>query len=166
MHSAGDVRLTEPIVFLDFDGPMIPTRAMLLPENRSGGYQRCPRFDPCGAHLVNILLARTKANLVISSTWRIRSRPVIEAILAHNNIDPNLLHTDWDTPRLFQRSRLQEIMAWITVHSEVTHWVALDDDDSIRNHPNGVHMGMDDGFLMAHYFKATALLGFPEKIVL
>jgi hypothetical protein len=112
------------VIFLDFDGPMIPMRAYCLPD------QTAPvsRFDPCAVSMLNRLIGFSGAQIVISSTWGREGYETICEVLGRNGIDPALLHKDWVTPRKMSSSRTMECKWWLNDHPEVTHYVAIDDE--------------------------------------
>lgn len=149
------------ILFLDFDGPMMPGRSYLLPEN----YRRLvTRFDPVASAMVQRLLEDADARLVISSTWRAHGRDVIAGMLLNNQIDSSRLHEDWRTSHhRMSASRASEIQEWLARHPETTHWVALDDD--VTPEPGGVKCSFVDGLLDKHYRMAQELLGVAQMVV-
>lgn len=142
------------IIFLDFDGPIIPARTLALSE----------QYDtPCATSgsLVNRCLERADAQLVISSSWRYNGYKVCCEILKAARIDPTRLHVDWETPQLhsFSRSREDEIHQWTLKHG-VTHYVAIDDLplDKLPG-VHRVHVTSENGFLLEHYLETCKKLG-------
>jgi HAD domain in Swiss Army Knife RNA repair proteins len=112
-------------ILLDFDGPMIPMRAYCLP-NQTNPFSM---FDPVAAGMINRLIKFSGAKLVISSTWRYQGYVAICEVLSKNGIDPAHLHEDWRTQHSVGSStRTQECVQWIKDHPEVTHHVAIDDE--------------------------------------
>lgn len=151
------------IIFLDIDGPMLPGRAYVLPENN----KVMPRsFDKIAVHSVLALLTRAPAKLVISSTWATMGRETFSEVLTENGIDPAFLHDDWMTPRKMSSSRATEIKWWLEEHPEVTHWVALDDDPTVYSlRPNGIQCHFNDGLLTGHFDQAKAVLDIPGGLI-
>jgi hypothetical protein len=143
------------VVFLDIDGPMIPGRAYCLPENHG---KLVTRFDPVAVAMVLRLLHLAPAKLVISSTWRKHGRERMAADLVRNGICPSLLHEDWTTGdhRDGPFGRTLEILSWLDRHQEVTHYVAVDDEEVKLN---SVKCSMEDGLLKSHFKTAGQLLG-------
>lgn len=155
------------IIFLDVDGPMLPTRAYFLRANRSNNPYERQQFDPCAVAMVNVLLKASGAKLVISSTWAVNhqlgGKEKFSKVMVANGLNPADLHDDWMTPRKFSSSRGLEIRWWLAEHPETTHWAALDDDPSIRRMSGAVFCTMDDGLQMEHFQKARHLLGLPDQ---
>lgn len=140
--------MASPILFIDFDGPLFSSRAMMLPENqinsvkpddlpeqidRMAGYWR---MDPCAVAMLNKIIEITNAVVVISSSWKgIVDKDGIEKLFELNGLNATI-HEDWYTPMVsFQHRRAEEILAWIEDHPEVDKWIAIDDDKSIGRFP-------------------------------
>lgn len=116
---------TSHVIFLDIDGPMIPTRAYYLP----GQTAIVSLFDPCASSMLsNLLEQRDDIRIVISSTHGQHGKQHIIDLFELNELDPNKLHTDWITPRKMSSYRSLEIAWWLSDHPEVTNWVAIDDE--------------------------------------
>lgn len=145
------------IIFLDFDGPMIPGRSYILPGNRKTGHV-VTQFDPIAAMWVEALLRVSGAKLVISSTWRRMGQNAIRSLLLMNNIDPSHLHEEWCTPqRVLRRSK--EIEAWLASHPEVTHYAAIDDDIAQGELEGGVPISFQNGILREDVDRIASVLG-------
>lgn len=142
------------VVFLDFDGPIIPTRSFVLSPTQM-------LDQPCATSgsLVNEALKRTDAKLVISSTWRYDGLKVCQNVLRAAKVDIERLHADWETKHFYGQSREDEIHDWVTRH-EIEEYIAID-DMPLEKLPNShkVHVTTQDGFLLAHYEQACKKLG-------
>jgi len=149
---------THKVLFLDFDGPMIPRRAFYLP----GQTYRPSKFDPVAVALLNDVLKKTGAKLVISSTWGRLGTETVKPTLEENGISWELVHEDWVTPRTFTSTRVQEIETWLSYHREITHWASLDDENLDLEGKN-VHVTFDDGMMLHHYEKLLELLEIIEE---
>jgi hypothetical protein len=155
-----------PVIFLDFDGPLFSSRAMLLSENDVGskkpdnlpsmidvmaGYWK---MDPCAVAMLNKIVQITNAEAVISSSWRgLCEKEDIEKLFEINGLDIQL-HQDWETPNVsIQMRRGEEILAWVEDHPEVDKWVAIDDDKVIGqfNPKHKVLVSSFDGILYKDY---------------
>jgi hypothetical protein len=115
------------ILFLDIDGPMIPQRAYLLPENFR---KICRRFDPIAVAMINHLTDRG-VKVVLSSTWRKEFDSCsFRAIMSANGMNcSSLFHPDWRTGDV--NDRRQEIAMWITEHLDDIDRFAILDDESV-----------------------------------
>ena len=119
------------IVFLDFDGVLNSSRYIAWDEALFTSSQ----IDPQAVALVNELLVRTDAKVVVSSSWRlIHTDEALSALLTERGFTGELVGT---TPRLHRtgegipRGRGDEIRAWLDEQRErVEGFVVLDDDDS------------------------------------
>tara|TARA_R100001244_G_scaffold25113_5_gene25723 strand:- start:9333 stop:9815 length:483 start_codon:yes stop_codon:yes gene_type:complete len=148
------------VLFLDFDGPIIPGRAWLL-NNHPGGLWE----EPCKTSgvLVNEVLHRADAKLVISSTWRkTGGLDGCKDLLYKAGIDLTRLHDDWATIALNSSEghvRSMEILEWVSRH-DVESFIAIDDME-LRGLPdeNRVKCTTADGVLMDHFVEACNKLG-------
>jgi hypothetical protein len=138
------------ILFLDFDGPMIPHRSKILPGNNASGFWPS-QFDPVTSCWLEAILQASGARLVISSTWRREGRDFIERMLAVNCISPGHLHEDWSTARI-NRVRDEEIREWLSRHNDVDDFIVIDDEESISSFgDHAVLVDYDDGMRMSHF---------------
>ena len=113
------------IVFLDIDGVLNGHEWI----HRQGGR----RINPKPASHLNILLARTGAKVVISSTWRSwvnRGWMTVEgfgAMLRSHGIDAEVVDV---LPRGTTSERDHQIRDWVRQHKdEIESYVAIDDLD-------------------------------------
>jgi len=143
----------EKVLFLDFDGPMIPRRAYYLPKQTL----IVSKFDPVAVALLNSVLDETGAKLVISSTWGKQGKDIVKPTLEENGISWNRVHEDWVTPRKFSSTREMEIKMWLDKHRDITHWASLD-DENLELDGRNVKVSFDDGVQMCHYHKLLELL--------
>lgn len=143
------------VVFLDIDGPMIPVKAYMLP----GQTTSATIFDPCATSLLLRILEASGAKIVISSTHGKRGKEHIGRVFAQNGIDLSHLHNDWVTPRKMSSARIHEIQWWLDAHPEVTHYVAIDDEQlDINWIPNSVQCDAYEGFSFRNYLECLLFL--------
>lgn len=143
------------VIFLDIDGPMIPVRAMYLPQQTLVASV----FDPCAVALLNRLLLFSEAKLVISSTWRHKGKDPCVQVLEKNGINPAVLHEHWDTPRKMSSTRTEEIRMWLDRHPEVKHYVAIDDEQlDFELLPSAVQCDAHEGFSWRNYLECCVHL--------
>lgn len=137
-------KMRERVLFLDFDGPMIPMRAWPIQGDR--GYDT---FDPVAAATVKRVLDSAGAKIVVSSSWRISGYDVVVDVMERAGLDRSYLHDDWKTeciasgPTLLRK---KEIALWLSKHPEVQDYVILDDEDV--GLPNQVKVTFEDGLTM------------------
>jgi hypothetical protein len=144
------------VVFLDFDGPIIPTRAFAMNPGMSFK-------EPCrtSGSLINEVLKRTDAHLVISSTWRRYGFQECATVLKKAGIDLERLGDDWKTESLHHLSREDEITKWMEKHAPPgSDFIAIDDMplDKLES-KHRVQCTTNDGFLFEHYLEACEKLG-------
>lgn len=148
-------------IFVDVDGPMIPARAMFLP-GQTGIYSV---FDPCATSMLLQLLDKSGAKIVISSTWGSQGYNKIVELFEKNGINRSYLHDDWRTPRKMSSYRCHEIAWWLDNHPEITHYVAIEDEDLEPAFvPNAVKCDTYEGFSFRNYKECTAFLGIEGQI--
>lgn len=147
------------VIFLDVDGPMIPVRAYFLPNQT----KPASVFDPCAASMLNKLIIESGAKIVISSTWGMFGKQRCVELLRDNGIDPSHLHKDWITPRKMSSARFHEIKWWLADHPEVTHYVAIDDENlNMEFVPNAVLCDGQEGFSFRNYLECKLYLDIPS----
>lgn len=145
------------ILFIDVDGPLIPSRALFL-ENQGKllNLGVADTFDPVAVSVINTVLKETKCQFVISSTWRIKRLEVCKNLFTLNKINFDHIHSDWETPMKFSSSRSDEIRMWLDKHLEIEKYAIL--DDAKVDLPNIVRVSTEDGMQMRHYNKLIELL--------
>jgi hypothetical protein len=148
------------ILFLDVDGVLNSAEWMqTLKEgeeaNRiygSGDQWWIDMINPAGVELLNEIVERTGAKVVISSTWRLRHAPadmqrLLEARGFTGEVIDRTPHSGetkvqredgtWFGPKMsLHPQRGDEIKYWLHLHPEVTEFAVLDDDsdmDAVRD---------------------------------
>ena len=139
--------MTDKVLFLDIDGPMIPGRSWVIQPQTLW-----TKFDPIAVATVVALLDKVGAKLVISSTWRVKGYERMVEALEDNGIDGSYLHEDWQTIRwtetAFLDHRADEIREWLSRHPEITKFAVIDDGDLPIE--NLIRVTFPDGLLMSH----------------
>ena len=130
------------VIFLDFDGVLLTDQSARQQVDQGltvDNYLRTVVFDTACVQNLLELIDQSSASVVLSTSWAMGTAwSEISTCLMRNGVDPSLVW-EWDdpsdrnymTPRRFNSSRAHEIQSWISLHAEVEHWVALDDDISI-----------------------------------
>ena len=133
------------VVFLDFDGPIFPTKVFVLPENNGKEsaevcaelnlhpYVTYWKADPISIAMLNKLYEMYPYDLVISSSWAdewLHGKEQIEGVLIKNELKYNL-HSTWRTPRDRYDQRHEQIAHWLKLHPEYgDNYIILDDTGS------------------------------------
>ena len=151
--------MANKVIFLDFDGPMIPIRAYWLPNQT----KPASVFDPVAVSLLNKLVRDSGAKIVISSSWRgvgdDESKEKVFETLVMNGVATSFVHEDWATPWKFSSERVHEIPMWLNDHPEVTHYVAIDDIHlDVEAVPFAVRSSSYEGFSLRNYLESRIIL--------
>jgi hypothetical protein len=105
---------------------------------------RFDNFDIKAIKILNEILEQTGAEIVVSSDWRLHanleelgeyytSKGIIKKPIAVTDMFKDLYPSEWNGGFRFRADleleRSMEIQHWVDTHSEITHWVAIDDLD-------------------------------------
>lgn len=158
------------VIFLDMDGVLNNRNSMALcgifgigPDHNHGD-----TVDPTCVKLLECLVAVSGAKIVISSSWRGRSKEDTLSVKRAFEFAgcPELWEMVIDvTPIHRDRFRGREIDAWLAAHKEVTHFVVIDDNSfDITQKDNFVHTKTEFGLQFEHIEKAWHILGGPKDM--
>lgn len=180
--------MTEKILFVDIDGPLIPGRSYFLDQqpikNKLADYQfeDQKRFefyvdkfglqmtmDPIAVAMVNDILKQTNASIVVHSTWSyLFNEKDVKKVLEVNGIH-GPYHEDWTTPKDPNTRREHQVKLWLDKHPEVDMYAILDDSDIFENYQYAmghfVKVDFHEGFTMQHYIKTMLMLGGRQAVV-
>jgi hypothetical protein len=155
------------VIFLDHDGVicLLPNWGSrqkklenVIDKKTASADIKFDDFYPDAVTVLNRILSKTDAEIVISSDWKLYAplediqemyleRGVIKAPIGytdelnHSWIDEGFV-PEWfnfQMPKAYEMARYYEITKWLNDHQEaVTHWVAIDDMDLMKeyNQPN------------------------------
>jgi len=153
------------VVFLDFDGPIIPMASHQPPYRIPGsGAQALP----CCVDQLNKITDATGAVIVVSSTWRADGLMKTRERLHKWGIKADCIaitpHMDERDPKSglwISHPRGQEIQKWLDEYDreEVEAFVILDDDSDMEHlMPYLVQTPFETGITEDHTAQAVALL--------
>ena len=111
------------ILFLDIDGPMIPYRAVYLPNQT----RVMTIFDPIAVAMINSLCKKRGLKIVIHSTWiNVIGQEETLKHCVEQGIDKEYFHED---PYCSDKInwRYSRIAEWLERHPEVSKYVIVDD---------------------------------------
>ena len=153
------------IIFLDIDG-VIQSPRYCVAIDETGWLSA---FEPAAMHMVQRLALDAKAQIVISSSWRIgatdRQLKQLFRCCGFKQIATSF-HGDWQTKQIngFSSKRGHEIAEWLSRHPEVERYVILDDDSDMlpEQAESFVHTDSHNGMLLQHYDAARKILGLDE----
>lgn len=148
------------IIFLDFDGPLTNRRTYYAydrPKNR----QMWTTADPVMINYLNHVCKNLKAEVVISSTWRLTSLTPTKLSAKSSLISwgfTGTFHEDFATPYSKDGSRGKEIEGWLLDHPDTVHFCSID-DCVLEEHLNPVYADPEDGVSSSEMKKMRYLLG-------
>ena len=170
-----------PVIFLDIDGALLPTRARALPGNQAA-IERILRgerprriedfpqaFDPVAVALLNRLADRADAHFVISSNWCTGGdqepdrAEKVRALLIQNGVAAERFHDDFVTPRTFRSEKPRELQLWLDEHPEVWNWITIEDD--YWSDDRCIPCLYEDGLSTDVYHKACLALGVQDPVM-
>jgi len=133
------------VIFLDFDGPIFPSKVFVLPENSGTiAKEACKELnlhpfvtywkaDPISIAMLNRLFSLQPYDLVISSSWAddwLHQKEQIVGVLDKNELQYNL-HETWKTPRDKYDHRHEQIAHWLELNPKYgDNYIILDDTSS------------------------------------
>ena len=102
---------------------------------------RFDNFDQKAVKVLNSILEKTGAEIVVSSDWRFHanleelgnyyeSQGIIKRPIGVTDMFKDLFPKEWSGLRFradLELERSMEINHWVEHHPEITHWVAIDD---------------------------------------
>ena len=152
------------IIFIDIDGPLLPTRQWYTKENSKilsdakGFYnviasnfelKRNVRFDPVAVWMFNMWAKYSNALGVLSTNWMNHtSVEEMKELFKSNNLQIEL-HRDPITPKRMSSYRCNEIQWWIDEYAdEIDKYIAVDDEWGM-NPKQLATIGNEDYALMA-----------------
>ena len=105
------------------------------------------------------LVDEFSAKIVISSTWRFGAVQLLNNELKKSGMI-KYLHKDWKTPQLYPSHKGKEIKSWLDLHTDISEYVILDDDESILDDqkPRFVKTDLINGMQEEHYEQAREIL--------
>lgn len=134
------------IIFLDIDGVLITRKSPNMTTPDHSCVQR-----------LNYLLAKTGANIVLSSTWRKAGYDKMKNVLGEWGVIVDLFDV---TPDLSQRresgviggvERGDEIAKWLSLHPNIDQFVILDDERDMGDLlPHLVQTDFEEGLTLWH----------------
>lgn len=136
------------VIFLDFDGVLNPTHYMMclgkMWRESNGLIKSQDEFGHLFFHqnidALDHILENTDAKIVVSSTWRMSGKKVIEDLFRDRGmkkawslfLDITPDHAQPQPNGLWlSDERGAEIQAWLDAHPEVTNYVIIDDNSDM-----------------------------------
>jgi len=172
------------VVFLDIDGVLVPQHAKKYTNGSQERDQFGLLFNGYCVDNLEWLCRESDAKVVISSTWRLDRMPdwtpekglrQMQQLFRHRCVDVDIIGVTPDVARLIDNGPLagllweaaergHEIQDWLNAHSEVTHYVILDDHSDMLSTqaPHFVLCKASNGFTWENCKEAMTVLELPE----
>jgi hypothetical protein len=160
------------ILFLDVDGPLIPSGMYLI--NRMASFQRL--CSPIAVAVVNRLCKESGAKIVMNSSHN--NDDALLTDLIREGIEGDYFHKEWRTvfPAVVNGlrrdpPRFQAIQKWISENSNVgVDWICFDDYKFISDgHPDAnrlIYVDFDHGIHPGHYNEAAQIWNVKGILIL
>jgi hypothetical protein len=160
--------ISNKVIFLDIDGVLCTLRSHFAHQNRGGLNDA---WDQTCALMIARLCKDNGAAIVISSSWRIMRRQILEYYLSMHSLCDYLYgevrhgnlysqqSEDFMTKRL-DSDRGHEIADWLANHPNVNQYIILDDDADMlpEQMPFLIKCDPYEGFGAMNFCKAEDLL--------
>jgi hypothetical protein len=118
-------------------------RKLSMSSNEIPTQYRFDNFDKGAIKILNEILEETGAEIIVSSDWRFHanleelgeyylSQGIIKKPIGVTDMFKDIFPKEWSGLRFraeLELERSMEIQHWVDNHSEITHWVAVDDLD-------------------------------------
>ena len=148
--------MARPIIFLDIDGVLCTQRSCVA---QRGLMQT---LDPVGIKMLELLIQDFKAQIVLSSTWRLHHDQVsMTAILQNAGMKEVPWHQNWKTDNLYVKPRGEEIKKWLVEQGGPNpKYLILDDQSDFleEQKPYYVETSFDVGITYHNYQQARKIL--------
>ncbi len=165
-----DIGTTHPLgmklIFLDIDGCLNSARyareqALLRPLRPTSGWLRrtAREIDPAAVALLNEIVERSGARIVLSSSWRINHdlKHVMRCLRKRGYTGRGFLGS---TPILPGKTRGEEVDAWLADnYPKPEAYVILDDGNDFRWDQPLVQTTYNEGLTALNAFVAAGILG-------
>lgn len=165
------------VIFVDIDGPLLPSKLHLLKINRRTGRDNPPEFDRFAVRAFNLWAKYSNAKIVFSTNWCCGyTSDELEYIMRVNGLAFDY-HEDILTPKKFTSSRHTEILDWLRNHPECKNFIAVDDDqtcryiedflqraagETIEARGKWINVDFEDGLTLANFKDGCEQLGIDQ----
>jgi hypothetical protein len=149
-----------PIIFLDFDGPLSSFRNTIADDLLT--------FDPVAIRFLNTICNITGAKIVCTSTRSALHSPELheeaKQLFHDAGIDLNHIHDEWSVNVTNCNNRKQNILDFLKQHPEVKQYVIIDDEHV--DFPYLVHVCENEGILSDHMYQICEVLDIKVRDLL
>lgn len=122
------------VLFVDIDGVLV-TLASFKSYRKSGSNAQA---DPACVEQLNLIVGKTGASIVLSSTWRMFGRPYMDQKFTEWGVAATIMDftpiiQTQDGDLTLSCSRGREIQTWLNNHPDVQSFAIVDDDDDMEH---------------------------------
>ncbi len=153
----------DKIIFLDMDGPCIPTSLVFFLETNPG--DRIMSNVVIG--MINNICKRTGAKLVTNTTHNIdhQGQLTIREALIQNGVKEEFFHENHKTDYgVTNSNRMKSINKWLIENGEPKNWVAVD-DENFTDVDNLVLIDRDNGITLKDMHKIMEKFGVKRNFL-
>jgi hypothetical protein len=165
------------VIFLDLDGVINSDRSILVCGERLEKFKGSDvpyyekfllsNVDPIAVEMINLLVEMTDAKIVLSSSHRKHFNKISDFVQRLEKTRQYFSKIGFDSERLIGWTpelldvRGREIQNWLDEHSEVAHYVIIDDSADMLDEQmeNFVRTDGSDGFSAQNYRDCFKILG-------
>jgi hypothetical protein len=141
------------VLFLDFDG-VLNSVDFHKAQHAAGVNLPWPEchLDPAPVKVLNDILEKSGAVVVVSSSWRIGGHPPSRTVWLQQTLDNGgFKGRVIDVTPVLGGKRGNEIQYWLDRHPDVTHFVILDDDTDMEHlYDKLVHIDYEHGLTQSY----------------
>lgn len=157
--------MSDKVLFLDLDGPMIPGRSYMHGAQEGGGLILAGvynKFDPIAVAMINDVCEHRSWKIVLHTSWvRHIGGALTKAHCIDQGIDEHCFHEDaWCDED--ENWRYTRVAKWLNAHPGVEEYLIVDDTpynaDIMSQYPHPEDMeehlmlvSYEDGLLSQHY---------------
>jgi hypothetical protein len=152
------------VLFLDIDGVLISKASVArFKESHPKGRSMTPfrHFDPVHADILNKIIEKTGAKIVISSVWRFHPKDELMANFREVNIPTNAIIGKTPRSNNLDDVRGNEIQQWLDAWEgePIESFVILDDDSDMAHLlPRLIKTSSETGLLEEHIERTIEIL--------
>jgi hypothetical protein len=151
------------ILFLDVDGPLIPS-GMYAINLRASWERLC---SPICIAIVNQICEDSGCKIVLNSTHSRDGAKAIEDLEREGlrHFHDSVPTTRYPSKGHSSNARWYAVQKWIEKSGEEINWIAIDDDPFTQN-KRLIVVDFDIGITWKEYTKAAEIWGFKKKLIL
>lgn len=152
--------MTKRIVFLDIDGPMIPSGMFLIEKQCS--FDRM--FSRIPVAVINHLCEESGAQIVMNTTHNLHGGTMLSDVV-REGIKEKYLHPTAPMTTYPQNNRWWAIQMWVQDNGPIDQWVAIDDAPFTKDE-RLILIDFNQGLHPGHYNVIADMWGLTKVFIL